>query len=368
MRCTVLCQQTHTKKNTTHCTIYTVEARCTTKTKHTRITCRRSSTQVLEHVAGPRYERLSGNYPKRRVEMGISSETSTEELSMESPVLDVSEEERSHGTSSPKTSGEKSYRGSDKTRFPGFYSVLFLRPKPSGEMRPIIDLKILNRLIVNKSFRMESARSIQAALQPGQFAISIDLTDAYFHIPIHPSFRKYLRFAVLGKVYQFLALPFGLAIAPRIFTEVMKEVGRLLREHGIIVHMYLDDWLIRDDQQQYLIIWSPNILELCELLGLLVNYPKSELTPKQLIDYVGVLYDLAVGRAYPPQKRIEKIKNIITPVMKRAQTPASVWLSLLLDRIGCQHTLLVVLVLVLTLGSLLVDLEARRVLRCWGTE
>ena len=93
--------------------------------------------------------------------------------------------------------------------------------------------------------------------------------------------------------------------------------------------MYLDNWLIRDDEQQFLVIQSPNILELCHLLGLLVNLPKSELTPAQLLEYVGVLYDLAVGQAYPPPKRIKKIKTIIKLVLMQGQTPASVWLSLL---------------------------------------
>lgn len=33
-------------------------------------------------------------------------------------------------------------------------------------------------------------------------AISLDLKDAYLHIPMHPNNRKYHRFHVQGKVYQ----------------------------------------------------------------------------------------------------------------------------------------------------------------------
>ncbi len=49
---------------------------------------------------------------------------------------------------------------------PGFYSILFLRSKISGETRPIIYLKLLNKIIVNKTFRMESAKTIQSAMDP----------------------------------------------------------------------------------------------------------------------------------------------------------------------------------------------------------
>ena len=44
---------------------------------------------------------------------------------------------------------------------------------------------------------------------------NIDLQDAYFHEPIHPGSRKYLRFA-FEKVYQFWVLPFGLNTAPQL--------------------------------------------------------------------------------------------------------------------------------------------------------
>ena len=42
------------------------------------------------------------------------------------------------------------------TTSPGFYSHLFLVPKPDGSFRPIIDLKKLNQFIVVPSFKMES--------------------------------------------------------------------------------------------------------------------------------------------------------------------------------------------------------------------
>ncbi len=143
-----------------------------------------------------------------------------------------------------------------------------------------------------------------SAMEPNQWSISIDLMDAYFH----QNFRKYLRFAVLDRVNKFTALPFGHVIAPRIFTEVMKEIAIIPWKSGITIHMYLDNWIIREDNQEVLKIHSVNILELCNLLGLLVSIPKSELTPAQILEYVGILFDLAAGRAYPPRK----IYNIVS--------------------------------------------------------
>ena len=58
---------------------------------------------------------------------------------------------------------------------PGFYSRLFVVPKPNGKWRPIIDLKALNDLILIPKFQMESIQSIWAALIPGNFTFSLDM-------------------------------------------------------------------------------------------------------------------------------------------------------------------------------------------------
>ena len=67
-------------------------------------------------------------------------------------------------------------------RKPGFYSKMFCVEKSSGGWRPVINLKPLNRFVSKKSFRLETLKSVRAALQPGMWATTIDLSDAYYHI------------------------------------------------------------------------------------------------------------------------------------------------------------------------------------------
>ena len=106
----------------------------------------------------------------------------------------------------------------------GFYSRLFLVPKPHQRWRPVIDLSRLNTFLHVEKFKMETPESMRTSLVPGEWVSSIDLSDAYLHIPIHPNSRKYLRFCHRSQVFQFTSLPFGLATAPQVFTMIVKEV------------------------------------------------------------------------------------------------------------------------------------------------
>ena len=70
------------------------------------------------------------------------------------------------------------------TSSPGFYSCLFLVDKRDGGSRSVIDLSILNTYLEPMKFKTETTSSIVAALRQGEWTMSIDLKDAYFHIPV----------------------------------------------------------------------------------------------------------------------------------------------------------------------------------------
>ena len=169
----------------------------------------------------------------------------------------------------------------------GFYNRLFLVPKPNNRWRPILDLSNSNKFLKTESFKMETPETIRTSLQAGEWVISIDFKDAYFHIPIQSQSRKYMRFHIQGKSCQFKALPFGLSTAPMEFTLVAKEVKFLALQRGIRIYQYLDDWLVRARSHQICLQHTRTLTSLCQELGWLVNKEKSELEPKQVFDFVG---------------------------------------------------------------------------------
>ena len=171
---------------------------------------------------------------------------------------------------------------------PGFYSRIFLVPKKNRKFRLILDLSLLNRYIEKQAFKMETVKSVRQAMRLNDWAISIDLTDAYLHVPIHRQSRKYLRFVHEDQVYHFSALPFGMSLSPLIFSKLMEVIAAFLRQRAISVFPYLDDWLIKNLIHNRLITQTKICIQTIQSLGFLPNLKKSDLFPAQKFTFIGM--------------------------------------------------------------------------------
>ena len=193
----------------------------------------------------------------------------------------------------------------------GFYSRLFLVPKKTGDLRPVIDLSTLNRHMVVPHFKMETQGSVRSAIRSQEWAVSIDIRDAYLHVPMHQAVRKYLRFVVNKKVYQFTCLPFGLATSPREFTKLLRPVVSLLRQQGVKLHVYLDDWLIRADTPEEAQLHSQTIIKVLQFLGWIINFEKSDLTPSQDFQFIGMHFNTRRFTVAPLPKMRIKVQSVL---------------------------------------------------------
>ena len=190
---------------------------------------------------------------------------------------------------------------------PGFYSNVFLVRKASGGWRPVIHLKNLNAHIHAPHFRMFTTSSVLSSVEKGDYAFKIDLQDAYFHVPIHPSSRKYLRFTFENKVYQFRVLPFGLNTAPQVFTRLGHTVTAYLHRQGVSVIPYLDDWLVHHPDRQILLRHQALLIDTLDLVGFILNRKKSELDLTQDLQFLGIHLRLDLGRASLPESKAGEI-------------------------------------------------------------
>ena len=168
-----------------------------------------------------------------------------------------------------------------QTGFRSVYKQFVLVPKRDGKSRSVINLKDLNTFLQYNHFKMEGIHLLRDLLQPHDWLGKIDLKDAYFLIPIWKNHRKYLQVLWKDTLLEFARLPFGLAVAPRLFTKVMKPVVALLRRAGIRLIIYLDDLLFMNQSQVGLEQDMATARYLLENLGFVVNFDKSCFVPTQ---------------------------------------------------------------------------------------
>ena len=65
----------------------------------------------------------------------------------------------------------------------GFYSSVFVVTKQTSGLQSILNLKWFNHYMHIPPFKMPTILHVQWLFQNGDLAFSIDLKDAYFHIP-----------------------------------------------------------------------------------------------------------------------------------------------------------------------------------------
>ncbi len=192
------------------------------------------------------------------------------------------------GTFLPPT--ERSNRGStavgSRTRV-----LQPLLPRSKEGLRPILDLWRFNFSLYKGKFKMLTIKTIMSQVQEGDWFVTIDLKDVYFHIQVVRRHRRFLRFAFGGKAYQYKVLPFGLALAQGTFTKCMDAALAPLRLQGIRVLNYLDDWLILAHSRELVSRHRDIVLGHIHSLGLRMNAKKSVLLPSQRTVFLGVRLD-----------------------------------------------------------------------------
>ena len=168
---------------------------------------------------------------------------------------------------------------------------MFVVPKHTGGLHPILNLKRFNHFMHIPSFKMATLKHVWQLIQQGDFAFSIDLQDAYLHVPIVKHHCHFLHFVWHNVPYQRKVLPFGLATVPRVFTSLTKPILFLCHCKGLRIVIYLDDILVLIhskcvDKRAHLFLCS-----LLVHLGLHINFSKSDFRLSQAFTFLGLCWD-----------------------------------------------------------------------------
>ena len=97
------------------------------------------------------------------------------------------------------------------------------------------------------------------------------------------------------------------------------RVSAFLHRSGIRLCCYLDDWLIQVSSREQVLLALDTVLHLCHLLGIVVNWEKSQIVRSQRMMYLGVLlHSLFQSFSCPKESREASLDWLRILVMRRA--------------------------------------------------
>ena len=183
-----------------------------------------------------------------------------------------------------------------------FNSPVLVVHKKSGEIRPVIDFRNVNKNIFVNSFALPRIDDILNSVGEAKYFSTLDLKSAFHHIELEEDSKPITAFSVGNHKYEFNVLPFGLSTSPSVFQALMSRcLGEVL---GMIAFCYLDDIIIFSksisDHLEHLEI----VLDKIKQANLRVKLEKCEFL-KNRVNYLGYIIS-SEGITYETNSNIEK--------------------------------------------------------------
>eukprot|EP00741_Cyanophora_paradoxa_P020597 tig00021275_g19881.t1 len=161
-------------------------------------------------------------------------------------------------------------------------------------------------------FQYQSLDQVAPLLTPGCWMVKYDLRKGYYHLALHPDTQRLLTFRWRGRLYVYQALCFGVNVACRVFTKLMRAFAKYWAALGVRLCTYIDDGLFICPSREAAELVSQHLRWLAPQLGLVFS-SKSDFTPTQVTEYLGLEIDTRPERGVftVTPRKVAKITALI---------------------------------------------------------
>ena len=182
--------------------------------------------------------------------------------------------------------------------------------KPSGEVRPCLDARDLNKAIIRENHKPQTVEEIAHQLAGATVFTKADALKAFLQVHLTEESSKLLVINTHKGRYRFKRMPFGAKMSQDVFQMkmdiIMEKCPGVISIHDDIVIYGTSD----QDHDANLI----NLLNVAQLEGLVLNSKKLELKrPK--VSFFGAEY--SVNGMHPCPKKIQGITEMTPPIDKQ---------------------------------------------------
>ena len=164
-------------------------------------------------------------------------------------------------------------------------SPIVMVKKSNGKYRFCIDFREVNRVSKKDAYPLPLMDTILEQLRLARYISTIDLSQAYFQVPLSRKSREITAFRVPGKgLFHFRVMPYGLTGAPATFQRLIDKIlGDDLKGKAFA---YLDDIIIIGETFEEHFEILQLILRRLKEAGLAINTEKSHFCRRE-VQYLG---------------------------------------------------------------------------------
>lgn len=184
--------------------------------------------------------------------------------------------------------------------------------KSNGQPRFCLDSRKLNSVTKRDAYNLPYVSEILDNLRDAKFLSSVDLSKAFWQIPIAPEDQEKTAFYVPGRgTLKFKTTAFGLTNAP---ATQQRLVDMLFGDFDLKTFAYLDDIIVVSSSFEEHVSLLLRVLEKLKHANLTVNLEKCKFFRSQL-KYLGYVVDEHGLRTDP--SKVEAILNYPTPTSRK---------------------------------------------------
>ena len=182
--------------------------------------------------------------------------------------------------------------------------------KPTGEVRPCLDARDLNKAIIRKNHKPQTVEEIAHQLAGAVVFTKADALKAFLQVHLTKESSKLLVINTHKGRYRFKRMPFGAKMSQDVFQMkmdlIMEWCPRVISIHDDIVVYGVSE----EDHDANLV----NLLNVAKIEGLVLNSKKLELKHPR-VSFFGVEY--SADGMHPCPKKIQGITEMTPPTDKQ---------------------------------------------------
>jgi hypothetical protein len=178
-------------------------------------------------------------------------------------------------------------------------------------IRITVDFRALNPLVNVDNFPMPSIDSVLEKLHDAKFMTKLDLTKAFFQIPLSADCTKFTSFVTEFGQYEFNVVPFGIKFATGLCNRIIYGA---LEGCDNFVGSFVDDLIVYSSNFEDHLKHVELVLKKISECGLTLNKNKCVFACSS-VKFLG--FEVCDGKIKPNDAKVEAIRRFPKPVVKK---------------------------------------------------